>query len=364
MNSITNSKHITIETPGRICLFGDHQDYLHLPVIACAINRKMTLSAKRNNSKYFEISMPDISKKRNININETFDNLEPNDFFASALRVVKRYGCVPKRGYSLEIKSDIPINAGVSSSSAMVVAWVHFLMVTFGSFNKLTPQLIAQISYEAEVLEHKGPGGRMDEYTIAIGNIIYIDTSKDFDFKTIGTHLDGMILAESGIPKETIGLLSHVKTNAMKAIDLVLKKHPSFDLKTATMDDFESYANEIPKELVPYFYAAIKNHLITQKALEAFEENPINTKLIGLLMNEHHKVLKESLKITVPKIDEMINAALDAGAYGVKIVGSGGGGSIVALTPPDKNDLIINALLKSGAKAAYEVSVIEGSKKV
>ena len=324
----------------------------------------MVLSAKKSGAEYFEIVMPDISKKRRINIYESFDILEPNDFFASALRVVKRYGCIPNSGYTIVIKSKIPINAGVSSSSALVVAWVHFLLEAFGSHQRPTPQLIAQLAYEAEVLEHYGPGGRMDEYTIAIGNIIYIDTSKDSDYKTIGTSLDGLILAESGVPKETIGLLSHVKTNAFKSIDFIKKKHPKFDIRTATLVDYERHADEIQNELKPYFYATIKNHLITQNALAAFEEKTLNLKLIGQLMNEHHTVLKDYLKITVPKIDDMIIAALDAGAFGAKIVGSGGGGSIVAIAPADKKQSIIKQLLESGAKSAYEVSVSEGSKKI
>ena len=33
-------------------------------------------------------------------------------------------------------------------------------------------------------------------------------------------------------------------------------------------------------------------------------------------MNQHHQVLKNNLKITIPKIDAMIDAALNAGAYG------------------------------------------------
>lgn len=308
--------------------------------------------------------MPDISAKRRISIFETFDDLKPNDFFASALRVIKRYGCNPNMGYSIEIKSKIPINAGISSSSALVVAWVHFLLEAFGCNKKITPQLIAQLAYEAEVLEHQGPGGRMDQYTIAIGNIIYIDTSKDSDYKTIGTTLDGLILAESGIPKETIGLLTHVKTNTIKSINSIKEKYPNFDIKTASLEDYNRLSNEVPKDLKPYFYAAIKSHDITQKALTAFEKDTLNQILIGELMNEHHNVLKSYLKITVPKIDVMIEAALGTGAFGTKIVGSGGGGSIVALTPPDKKELIIKKLLESGAKSAYEVKVTEGSKLV
>ena len=120
---------LTISAPGRICLFGDHQDYLGLPVIACAIDRQVILSAEKNNEGVFHIIMPDISSERKIDISETFDILEPQDYFASAMRVVRRYGCNPSIGYTLTLKSNIPINAGISSSSAIVVAWVHFLII-------------------------------------------------------------------------------------------------------------------------------------------------------------------------------------------------------------------------------------------
>ena len=48
---------IISEAPGRICLFGDHQDYLSLPIIACSINRLMRLEAIENDSKFFEFIM-------------------------------------------------------------------------------------------------------------------------------------------------------------------------------------------------------------------------------------------------------------------------------------------------------------------
>ena len=56
----------------------------------------------------------------------------------------------------------------------------------------------------------------------------------------------------------------------------------------------------------------------------------------------------------------MIENAIEAGAYGAKIVGSGGGGSIVALVPKEKEDKVISALMRAGAKAAYNVKVDSG----
>jgi len=53
-----------------------------------------------------------------------------------------------------------------------------------------------------------------------------------------------------------------------------------------------------------------------------------------------------------------MNAALKAGALGAKIIGSGGGGCMVALTTEQSKSKVINAFLAAGAKSAYEVKLI------
>ena len=355
------NKTSTIVAPGRICLFGDHQDYLGLPVIACAINRQIKLTAEVNEYEEFHISLPDIDSERKFSIQENFETLEPGDFFASGLRRVKKYGCFPYTGYTISIQGNIPINAGVSSSSAIVVAWVHFLLKTFGSNQHITNEFIAQLAYEAEVIEHNSPGGMMDQYTISLGNIVFLNTAKDFSYKTIGTRMEGLILAESGVPKKTLGLLANLRGKAQDAIAQVEQHLPDFQLEKVTPDKADDYSTYISEELRPYFYAAIQNHTITQKALVELGKETLDYKSIGELMSAHQEVLKDILKITVPLIDKMITAALETGAYGAKIIGSGGGGSIVALAPIDKKEAIIKAIKENGAIDAYEVSVEQGT---
>ena len=113
-------RKITSLAPGRTCLFGDHQDYLGLPVIACAIDRNIKLTAEQNDSGTFVLNMIDIDEVRIINIDATFETLEPRDYFASSLRVLRRYGCIPNVGYTITVTGDIPINSGTSSSSALL----------------------------------------------------------------------------------------------------------------------------------------------------------------------------------------------------------------------------------------------------
>jgi len=59
-------------------------------------------------------------------------------------------------------------------------------------------------------------------------------------------------------------------------------------------------------------------------------------------------MFKNKLCITVPKIDRMIDLAKKNGAYGYKIIGSGGGGSILILAENKFQQKIISDLKKMG----------------
>ena len=64
-------------------------------------------------------------------------------------------------------------------------------------------------------------------------------------------------------------------------------------------------------------------------------------------MNENHRILQQ-IKVSTPKLDELVNAAQKAGAYGAKLSGAGGGDCMIALAPPDKKEAVEKALEKAG----------------
>lgn len=355
-------RYMQIVTPARVCLFGDHQDYLGLPIIACAINRYMTLEAFPNSKGHFAIHLPDIQSKRIIHFEDDEKTQSaPPDFFLTAMKVVKRYGCKPFSGYDITITSDIPINAGVSSSSALVVSWVHFLLKAFGASQEPNSEFIAQLAYEAEVLEPKSPGGKMDQYSISLGELIYLETGGTLYFELFHNSLASMILVESGIAKETLGTLSHVRSNTQQAVKFAEECDPSFEISQSGVQQVRDLSDNIPKELRPYLIAAVENHQITKQALDEFRKTNWNIPKLGALMFSHHKILKERLQVSHPDIDAYLEVAMKEGAYGGKIVGSGGGGCAVILTSPEKKEATITALLQCGAKAAYEIEISVGT---
>ena len=53
---------------------------------------------------------------------------------------------------------------------------------------------------------------------------------------------------------------------------------------------------------------------------------------LGMLMNVCHGLLN-AIEVSTPELEAMVSIARAAGAAGAKVTGSGGGGSIVALSP-------------------------------
>ena len=350
-------KEIYIKVPARICFFGDHQDYLGLPVIAGTINRFITVHAKENNDNSFNISMPDIKRKRIINNQKPILNVKQGDYFLSSIDILKKLGFNFHKGYDVVITGDIPVNAGLSSSSALVVAWIRFLIQIQEDLKKISNFQIGKWAHESESLYFDQPGGLMDQYTIANGGLVFIDT-EFAKVEKLPNNLGNLVIAESGIKKETLNVLKKAREYAQNSIKALLKKHPYFKIKSFKEEDYEKYKNLIPKKYQTYFYSTIFNYIITLKARNHILLKQINFKFLAELMNEHQFILDNYIKNTPKKMAKMILEANKSGALGSKIVGSGGGGCIVAMVEKKNISKVIETFIKNGAVKAYEVKLI------
>ena len=104
-----------------------------------------------------------------------------------------------------------------------------------------------------------------------------------------------------------------------------------------------------------------KNYFITKAAYQELKKESSDINHLGDLMNKHHLLLRDNLKITVPRIDAMIENSLNAGAIGAKIIGSGGGGCIVAISEPGNEEKIIYEIKKAGAIDAFLIKESGGA---
>ena len=62
MNHLPIPAFIKASAPGRICLFGEHQDYLGLSVITAAIDLRIQVTGQAVPARRFTIHCPDIDE--------------------------------------------------------------------------------------------------------------------------------------------------------------------------------------------------------------------------------------------------------------------------------------------------------------
>jgi galactokinase len=347
------------KAPARICLFGDHQDYLGLPVIACAIDKYITVEGKPNHSNFLNFNLKDLEKNISIDLNDDLKEIEKGDHIKYVLKSLKKNKIVINKGFNIKIKSEIFINAGISSSSALVVALIKFFLQIFNP-EKISEKFISELAYQSEVVEQGGSGGRMDQYSITIGNTIFLETNTNNSFFKIKSPFKNFIIANSGIKKQTDLVLKNLKEKSIYSISKIKKHNESFILSKVKKSEINLYKKFLDKTSFDYFEAAVSNHHITLSALNELKKIKPDLNKLGRLMIKHHNFLKNNLKITVPEIDQMIDIAIENGAYGAKIIGSGGGGSVLILSNENQQENIINKLISAGIKEIVKANESPG----
>ena len=138
------------------------------------------------------------------------------------------------------------------------------------------------------------------------------------------------------------------------------EKRADYKKSKVKISELVYYSEILEKSSFTYFEAAVLNHHITLLAYKELKKTNPDLLKLGKLMNEHHDILKNKLSITVPKIDYMIETARKHGAYGTKIIGSGGGGSILILSEKLHHKKIINELSKIGVNEIIKANESSG----
>ena len=345
-----------VTTPGRICLFGEHQDYLGLPVIAMAISLRISIVGKKRNDDQVIILKSDFNETENFSLSN-LKYTKPRDYFKSGIKICQNDGLIFSNGFECKIKSQIPINAGTSSSSALNVSWIHFLSKMADEPMDWNQKKLGELAFDAEVGEFNEPGGMMDQYSTAMGNLIYLESQPKISIKKLNPNLGTFVLADSGEPKNTFEILKRCRDSRKKLLKRLIIKNSSMNIDKC---DENLDLSDLSNDEIKLYFGTIKNRDILKSALIEFQKNTIDETLIGKLLYKHHTILRDDLKVSTPKIETMMDAAMNAGALGAKITGSGGGGCMFAYAP-NNTEKVVEAINRVNGHAQI-IHTDEGSK--
>ena len=308
---------LCVSAPGRVCLFGEHQDYLGLPVIAAAIDLRVRVEGRPANERVLRLRLPDMGEERAFPLENTgvLPYRNDSDYLTAAVNVLHRAGVRWGSGWEAEVRGNIPLNSGASSSSALQVAWCGFLLLAGGHENPAR-SWVARLAYESEVLEFNAPGGMMDQYAAALGGAIWLDCSNPDGVEELPQPGGELLLVDSGQPKDTTGVLGRVRRPMEPLADAVLDAG-------APLEDLDGDRRRMVE-------ANRESYRLTGVARELLRERGCIEEL-GRLLTAHHEQLSRGLGVSTPEIDGWLEAGMRAGALGGKINGSGGGGTFFLL---------------------------------
>jgi galactokinase len=341
---------LRVSTPGRVCLFGEHQDYLGLPVVPCAISVRIRIEGTTRQDRLVSIDLPDIHSSESFTLGDRLTYSGTRDYFRSSVNVLLRKGYTFSAGCDCSVRGNIPINSGTSSSSALVVTWIAFLAHISDQKKVPSPLEIAAMAHEAEVLEFGEPGGMMDHFSTSLGGVLAIEFYPVLKVREIPVALGPLVLGDSNQPKDTTAILSRVKMRVLNSVQGLQDRHPDFSLHTADGDMIRRFNKELTRAERELLLGTIRNRDITREARELMCQPSMSHRRLGELLSLHQQILRDVLKISTPKIDKMIDKAMEAGAYGAKINGSGGGGCMFAYAP-DSPEQVAEAVARAGGKA-------------
>jgi mevalonate kinase len=236
---------------------------------------------------------------------EARKDLEP--IHAVAEEIIR--GCCIKNGVSIEVRSAIPVAAGLGSSAAVSVASAAALCSLLGCDE--SGDNIFRIAFNAEKIVHGNPSG-IDPAISTYGGILCYRRSEPIRRLDFDVDLP-LIIGNTGKQRSTGELVAKVS--------MLRSRYPSI------IDNVIRVGGEIVK-----------------RSIRALKEEDLEA--LGELMNINHELLC-AVGVSCEELERLVHAARKAGAYGAKLTGAGGGGCMIALAPPEKVEEVADAIQRA-----------------
>lgn len=348
-----------VRAPGRVNLVGEHIDYSLLPVLPMAIQLRTTLTVRPREDCHVRLAN---AEKAYSDIEfELSTDLEPGpasdwgDYARGAAQaLVREYGITV--GADIAVESNLPVAAGLSSSSALSCG-VALALLTVNGHNVDRVKL-AEVMAEAE--QYTGTrGGGMDQAVIlcaqgrsALGvsfaplQIREAEVPKDWVFLVI---YSGVVAEKSGVAQATYNARTRECRAALQTMWAEVGKGipPERDyrplLKAANPEHLLSIGRRVLRvPLLPRFRHTISEALRVSDAEKALRMRDIDT--FGHIMNISHESLRDDYEVSTPELDRIVMLAQQAGAAGAKLTGAGFGGAALILCAKDKERAIRKSL--------------------
>jgi galactokinase len=237
--------------------------------------------------------------------------------------VVHELGVTGDRG--VEISSDLPQGAGLSSSAALTLA----LALALGA-DPSDPLALAQLAQRVENEWTGADTGLLDQLAILLGRegeAVLVDFAA-LEWRHVPLELGDwkLVTLDSGASHSNAeGGYNKRRAECREAASRI-------GISSLSEASAEAVAS-LPAPLYLRAEHVLRENQRVRAAVRALEGGDFDS--LGGLLDASHASLRDLYDASVPEVEATVARAKEAGAVGARMMGGGFGGVVLALYPPD-----------------------------
>lgn len=338
--------------PGRVNLIGEHTDYCEGFVLPFALPQRTVVTATLLDAPQWTVRSAHADSPVSFGPADLVPGAVPGwaGYLAGVVWALRDKGFeVP--GAGLEVSSEVPVGAGLSSSAALECA-VLTALCDLGDLDLPLPERPA-LAQRAENVYVGVPCGIMDQAAATLcraGHALFLDCRSlateqiPFDIAADGL---SVLVVDSRAPHRhadnSYADRRRACEDAARQLGIrALRDVTDLDGALSRLDD------PVTRRRVRHVVTENQRVLDTVALLRAGRYAEI-----GPLLTASHASMRDDYEITVPEVDTAVEAALAAGAYGARMTGGGFGGCVLALVDTARCDATAVAVRKAFADKGF-----------
>jgi len=319
---------VIASAPGRVNLVGEHTDYNGGPVLPVAIDRRTTIRVTatpgRTLTRVRSTSYQDAGL---FKASSTVPSGHWSSYVAGVAAGLRRAGlAVPD--VDIEIASDVPTGAGLSSSAALEVATAFALARLVG--RTITPLEAARVGHWVETEFVGVRSGIMDQFASALGRAgeaLYLHC--DTEAYRFVPFRDPILIVDSGVPRTLAGsAFNRRREECDAALARLRETDPALSSLAAAP------ASLLDAVRLPEPLRRRARHVITETARVHMVAAALTAggRFPADLLLASHRSLRDDFECSCTELDWLVDyLCAQDGVSGARLTGAGWGGCVIAL---------------------------------
>ncbi|HXC72999.1 MAG TPA: galactokinase [Pyrinomonadaceae bacterium] len=338
---INNDDTRVFRAPGRVNLIGEHTDYNDGFVMPAAIDFYTWVRVSPLDTRKLRIKSQNYGEEVEVDLDDP--NIAArghwSDYPIGVAVMLERAGH-RLRGAHLEIRGEVPIGSGLSSSAAIEVATACALTAISGL--EIDRRELALICQRAENEFVGARVGIMDQFVSLFGQAhkaLLLDC-RSLEFKLLPVPDNVRLIICNTMVKHVLASSAYNERRAQceAGVKHLQRAVPHVKaLRDVTREQLEQYGRDMPEVVYRRCRHVITENERVLAAANALERRDL--KEFGTLMAESHRSLRDDYEVSSAELDLMVELAQPIeGVYGARMTGGGFGGCTVNLVAVEQRD--------------------------